>query len=364
MILLSRLKKFDWFLIGSALFLSFTGLLEIYNICLHQGSFLNFQKQLIFIILGLFLIFLFSFFDYRILKTNSYLVLGLYLLILISLIGLLFFGSEIKGVKGWYSFGLFSFDPVPFLSIILIIVLSKYFSRYHVEIYKFKHIFFSGIFVLVPSIIIFFQPDLGSVLMLIFIWIGIVIFSKVKISHFLILMLTFCLLSLFLWGFALKDYQKQRITTFLNPRVDQTGSSWNINQSKIAIGSGGLLGKGIGKGSQAQYGFLPESQTDFIFSAIAEETGFLGISILFAVFLFFIFRIIKIALISKNNFARLFASGFAFLLFSQAFINIGMSLGILPIIGIPLPFVSYGGSQLIALYLGLGILQNIKIHST
>jgi len=349
MILLSRLRKFDWFLMGSVLFLSLIGLLEIYNICLHHGSFLNFQKQLIFIVLGLFLIFLFSFFDYRILKTNSYLVLGLYVLILIFLIGLFFFGSEINGVKGWYNFGLFSFDPVPFLSIILIIVLSKYFSRYHVEIYKFKHIFFSGIFVLIPSIIIFFQPDFGSVLMLIFIWVGIVIFSEVKISHFLILVLIFCLISLFLWGFALRDYQKQRIVTFLNPEVGQTGASWNINQSKIAIGSGGLFGKGIGNGSQAQYG---------------EETGFLGISILLSVFLFLIFRIIKIALISKNNFARLFASGFAFLLFSQAFINIGMSLGVLPVIGIPLPFVSYGGSQLIAFYLGLGILQNIKIHST
>jgi len=364
MILLSRLKKFDWFLMGSVLFLSFIGLLEIYNICLHQASFLNFGKQLIFIVLGLFLIFLFSFFDYRILKTNSYLVLSLYILILIFLIGLFFFGSEIKGVKGWYNFGFFSFDPVPFSCIILIIILSKYFSRYHVEIYKFKHIFFSGIFVLIPSIIIFFQPDFGSVLMLIFIWIGIVIFSEVKISHFLILVLIFCLMSLFLWGFALRDYQKQRIVTFLDPGADQTGVSWNINQSKIAIGSGGLLGKGIGNGSQAQYGFLPEAQTDFIFSTIAEETGFLGISILLSVFLFLIFRIIKIALISKNNFARLFASGFAFLLFSQAFINIGMSLGVLPVIGVPLPFVSYGGSQLIAFYLGLGILQNIKIHST
>jgi len=364
MILLSRLKKFDWFLMGSVLFLSFIGLLEIYNICLHQASFLNFGKQLIFIVLGLFLIFLFSFFDYRILKTNSYLVLSLYILILIFLIGLFFFGSEIKGVKGWYNFGFFSFDPVPFSCIILIIILSKYFSRYHVEIYKFKHIFFSGIFVLIPSIIIFFQPDFGSVLMLIFIWIGIVIFSEVKISHFLILVLIFCLMSLFLWGFALRDYQKQRIVTFLDPGADQTGVSWSINQSKIAIGSGGLLGKGIGNGSQAQYGFLPEAQTDFIFSTIAEETGFLGISILLSVFLFLIFRIIKIALISKNNFARLFASGFAFLLFSQAFINIGMSLGVLPVIGVPLPFVSYGGSQLIAFYLGLGILQNIKIHST
>jgi len=364
MTILSRLKRLDWFLISSVLFLSSVGLLEIYNICLHQGNFLNFEKQLIFVFLGLVLIFLFSSFDYRIFKTNSYLILILYIIILALLIGLFFFGSEINGVKGWYNFGLFSFDPVPFLSIILIIVLSKYFSRYHVEIYKFRHILFSGIFVLIPSIIIFFQPDFGSVLMLVFIWMGIVIFSKIKISHFFILLLIFCLASLFLWGFALEDYQKQRVITFLNPGEDKTGTSWNINQSKIAIGSGGLFGKGIGKGSQAQYGFLPESQTDFIFSAIAEETGLIGISLLFSIFLFLIFRIIKIALISKNNFARLFASGFAFLLFSQVFINISMSLGILPIIGIPLPFISYGGSQLLVLYLGIGILQNMRIHSS
>jgi rod shape determining protein RodA len=200
--------------------------------------------------------------------------------------------------------------------------------------------------------------------MLVFIWIGIVIFSKIKISHFLILLLILGLTSLFLWGFALEDYQKQRIVTFLNPEIDKTGTSWNINQSKIAIGSGGLLGKGIGNGSQAQYGFLPESQTDFMFSAIAEETGLIGVSILLSMLLFIIFKIIKIALISKNNFARLFASGFAFLLFSQVFINISMSLGILPIIGIPLPFISYGGSQLLVLYSGIGILQNIKIHSS
>ena len=364
MTIVSHLKRLDWFLIGSVLFLSFVGLLEIYNICWHQGSFLNFEKQLIFIFLGLLLIFLFSSFDYRIFKTNSYLILSLYIITLILLIGLFFFGSEIKGVKGWYNFGLFSFDPVPFLSLILIIVLSKYFSRYHVEIYKFRHIFFSGIFVLIPSIIIFFQPDFGSVLMLVFIWIGIVIFSKIKISHFLILLLIFGLTSLFLWGFALEDYQRQRIITFLNPEIDKTGTSWNTNQSKIAIGSGGLLGKGIGRGSQAQYGFLPESQTDFMFSAIAEETGLIGVSVLLSALLFLIFKIIKIALISKNNFARLFASGFAFLLFSQVFINISMSLGILPIIGIPLPFISYGGSQLLVLYSGIGILQNIKIHSS
>jgi rod shape determining protein RodA len=360
--LISHLKKIDWLLISSAVFLTSIGLLEIYNICSQGGNFLNFKKQLIFFILGLFLIILFSFFDYRILRINSYFVLSLYILALISLIGLFFLGTEMRGVKGWYNFGFFSFDPVPFMAVILIVLLSKYFSRYHVEIYRFRHIFFSGIYAIIPAALIFLQPDLGSALILIFLWVGIVILSGVKLSHFLILILVFSLISIISWAFVLKDYQKQRVITFLNPQIDETGISWNINQSKIAIGSGGLLGKGIGNGSQSQYGFLPEAHTDFIFSAIAEETGLLGVSVLFLVFLILLFRIIKIALNSKNNFVRLFASGFAFLLFSQIFINIGMSLGLLPIVGISLPLVSYGGSQLLALYSGIGLLQNMKIN--
>ena len=361
--LISHLKKIDWLLVSLAVFLTSIGLLEIYNICSQEGNFLNFKKQLIFFILGLFLIILFSFFDYRILRTNSYLVLSLYILALVSLIGLFFLGTEMRGVKGWYNFGSFSFDPVPFMAVILIVVLSKYFSRYHVEIYRFRHIFFSGIYVLMPAVLIFLQPDLGSTLILIFLWVGIVILSGVKLSHFLILILVFSLIFIISWAFILKDYQKQRFISFLNPQIDEMGISWNINQSKIAIGSGGLLGKGIGKGSQSQYGFLPEAHTDFIFSALAEETGLLGVSVLFFVFLILLFKIIKIALNSKNNFVRLFASGFAFLLFSQIFINIGMSLGLLPIVGISLPLVSYGGSQLLALYSGLGLLQSMKINA-
>jgi len=360
--LISHLKKIDWLLVSLAVFLTSIGLLEIYNICSQEGNFLNFKKQLIFFILGLFLIILFSFFDYRILRTNSYLVLSLYILALVSLIGLFFLGTEMRGVKGWYNFGSFSFDPVPFMAVILIVVLSKYFSRYHVEIYRFRHIFFSGIYVLMPAVLIFLQPDLGSTLILIFLWVGIVILSGVKLLHFLILILVFSLIFIISWAFILKDYQKQRFISFLNPQIDEMGISWNINQSKIAIGSGGLLGKGIGKGSQSQYGFLPEAHTDFIFSALAEETGLLGVSVLFFVFLILLFKIIKIALNSKNNFVRLFASGFAFLLFSQIFINIGMSLGLLPIVGISLPLVSYGGSQLLALYSGLGLLQSMKIN--
>lgn len=356
----SHYKKIDWWLILPAFLLTSLGLLSIYGVSLSKGDFFNFKKQIVFFILAIFLVIFLSFLDLRFLKTNSYLVLTLYFLSLLSLGGLFLFGSEIRGVRGWYKLGIFSFDPVPLAAIILIIILSKYFSTRHVEIKKVQPILFSGIFAAIPVGLILLQPDLGSSLSLIAVWFGLVLFSGLKIRHFLILVLLFLLIFWLSWSFWLKDYQKERIVSFLNPNIDPQGVSWNVNQSKIAIGSGGFWGKGIGRGSQTQYGFLPESQTDFIFSAIGEETGFLGISILIFSFLFLFWRMIRVALVSVNNFSRLFAAGFAFLLISQAFINIGMALGLLPIVGLPLPLVSYGGSQLLGFYLGLGILISLK----
>jgi len=194
-------------------------------------------------------------------------------------------------------------------------------------------------------------------------WLGILIISGIKTKHFILLGLLGVVILTLGWSFLLKDYQKARIMGFVLPQRDPLGINWSQNQSKIAIGSGGLFGKGIGKGTQTQYGFLPASHNDFIFASIAEEMGFAGVSLLFLLFLIMFWRIVRIALNSQTNFPRLFASGFAILLAVQIFINIGMNLGILPIIGIPLPFVSYGGSGLIMVFSALGILQNIKINT-
>ncbi|PJB08668.1 rod shape-determining protein RodA [bacterium (Candidatus Gribaldobacteria) CG_4_9_14_3_um_filter_33_9] len=362
MTFIGHFKKIDWVLVISAICLTSFGLVSIYGMAVNSGDFTFFKKQLFFFIIGFFLMLFFSFFDYRTLRANSYLIFSLYIIFCFLLLGLLFFAQEIRGIKGWYRIGPFSFDPIPFLAIILLLLLSRYFSKYHIEIYNFRHLLTSFGYTFIPFFLIFLQPNLGSGLLLIFLWFSVIMFSGIKISHFLILLLIFSLIFSFSWFFLLKDYQKQRVITFLNPRLDPRGISWNINQSKIAIGSGGILGKGIGKGSQTQSGFLPEPKTDFIFSAIAEETGFLGISLLFLFLLIFIWRIIKIVLYSSNNFSRLFASGFAFFFFIQTFINIGMSFGILPIIGVPLPLVSYGGSQLLSFYLGLGLIQSIKVY--
>jgi rod shape determining protein RodA len=359
--LILHFKKLDWVLIGSAFFLTGMGLVSIYSSSLGQGELLNFKKQAIFFGAAIFLMFLLSFFDWQVFREDLYLILILYSLCLGALAGLFFFAPEIRGVKGWYRAGPIFIDPIEFTKIVLIILLAKYFSLRHIEMYRIRHILLSGFYFLLPVSLIFFQPDLGSVLVLVILWLGVLVISGIKLRHFLILVLCFLLIFILSWSFLLKDYQKERIISFIFP-VDPLGLSWSQNQAKIAIGCGGLLGQGIGRGTQTQHGFLTEPQTDFIFSAIAEEMGLLGVVFLFFLLSILIWRVIKIAIVSQSNFPRLFASGFAILLLSQIFIHIGMNLGLLPIIGISLPLVSYGGSSLIAIFIGLGLIQSIKTH--
>ena len=358
-----HLRKLDWTLIIVAILLVGIGLLSIYSSSLGKGDFLTFKKQIIFFGIGMLLMILISFFDWRTLREDPYLILILYFLCLFLLVGLFFFAPEIRGTKSWYKLGPISIEPIEFTKIVLIILLAKYFSTRHIELYRITHILISGFYIFIPSLLVFLQPDLGSVLILLSLWMGILIVSGIKLRHFLILVLVFLLILIFSWSTILKDYQKERILSFIWPQIsDPLKIGWSQRQAKIAIGSGGIFGQGLGSGSQTQYGFLPEPQTDFIFAAIAEETGLIGVSFLLFLFLILIWRIFKIAILSQSNFAYLFASGMAFLFISQIFIHIGMNLGILPIIGISLPLISYGGSSLIATFIGLGILQSIKVH--
>jgi len=360
--LILHFRKLDWVLITSALLLVIFGLLLIYSIAFGKGDFLIFKKQIFLGLIGFILIVVLSFFDWRMLRESPYFILILYFLCLAILTGLFFFASKTRGTVGWYKLGLFSFDPIEPTKIILIILLAKYFSMRHVEMYRLRHIFLSGFYVLLPALLIFLQPNLGSTLILAALWVGVLVISGIKLRHFLILIFCGLLISILGWSFFLEGYQKERIISFVVPKTDPLGMSWSQTQSKIAIGSGGIFGQGLFHGSQAQYGFLPEAHTDFIFAAIAEELGLIGVLVLFLLFIVLIYRIMKIAINSQSNFSRLFASGFVIILISQLFIHIGMNLGILPVIGISLPFVSYGGSGLIALCIGLGILQSIKTH--
>jgi rod shape determining protein RodA len=358
MSLFSYIKKIDWSLIIPAILLVFFGLAAIYSACVAKGDFSNLQKQIFFFIAGFIIMIVVSFFDYKILKNNSYLILVLYGICLLLLIGLHFFAPVIRGTRGWYKIWFFSLDPIEPTKIVLLILLAKYFSMRHVEMYKFRHIIFSGIYVLIPAVFVFIKPDMGGTAVLLLIWLGMLLISGIKTKHFIILSLCFLLTAGLSWNFILKDYQKQRITSFLFP-YDYLGASWSQNQTKISIGSGQIWGQGIGNGSQVQYGFLPEPHTDFIFSVIAEEWGLLGVLFLFTTYGFLVWQVLKIAIESQSNFPRLFASGFAIILIVQFFINIGMNLSILPVVGIFLPFVSYGGSGLIGNFISLGILQSI-----
>ena len=361
--MIRHLQKMDWVMICAAVSLVLMGLFFLYGYSANRGDFINFYKQLFFLAVGLILILVFSFVDWRVFKQEPYLILALYFVCVIALVLLFFLAPEIRGIKRWYRAGPFSVDPIEFTKIVLIILLAKYFSTRHVEMYQIKHIFLSGLYVFLPAVLIFLQPDLGSILLLFSLWIGILLLSGIKVRHFLIICFCGILLAALGWQFLLKDYQKERITSFIFPQTgDNLKIGWNQSQSEIAIGSGGLFGKGLGKGTQVQYGFLPESQTDFIFAAIAEETGFVGTVFLFVLFGALIWRIIRIAATSQSNFPRLFALGFAILLASQVVINIGMNVGFLPIIGIPLPLVSYGGGNLLLTFIAIGILQNMKSY--
>ncbi len=356
----SHLKKIDWIIIGSAVLLVGIGLVSIYSSSMGRGDFTNFNKQIVFLIIGVGVMFIVSFFNYRILKNDPYFLLLLWFLGLLALAGLLFFGPEIRGVKAWYRIGGISIDPVEYMKIVLLLLMAKYFSLRHVEMYRIKHILLSAIYFGVPFALVFFQPNLGSAGLLIILWLIILLVSGLKLRHFLTIMALGVFLISLAWMFVLHDYQKNRIISFLEPELDPLGIGWSQLQSKIAIGNGGIWGRGIGSGTQTQHGFLTEPHTDFIFSAIGEEFGLVAIGGVLVLFSLLLWRVFKIGMNAESNFPRLFSIGFATLLIIQFGVNIGMNIGFLPIVGLPLPFVSYGGSSLLMLFFGLGVLQSIR----
>jgi rod shape determining protein RodA len=358
---ISYLKRLDWVLIILSVAITLFGLGGIYSYSLARGDFSDIYKQLIFFAIGLALMVAVSFFDYRIFRNNPYLILVMYAVSIALLAGLYFFAPMIRGTRGWYKIGFVTLDPIEPAKIVIIILLAKYFSMRHVEMYKFKHIVLSGVYVAIPAILIFLKPDMGGASVLVLIWLGILIVSGIKVRHFLILLTCFLLVAGIGWQFVLKDYQKARITSFLFP-YDVLGGSWSQTQTRIAIGSGQWLGEGVGKGTQVQYGFLPEPHTDFIFSSMSQDWGLLGIAVFFALYIALIWRVFHIALVSQTNFPRLFAVGFAIMLAVQCVVNIAMNLSLLPVVGIYLPFVSYGGSGLIANFISLGILQSMSVR--
>lgn len=357
--IIRRITEIDYILFFSVAVISAIGLSSIYS---SMGLSLAF-RQGIFILIGFFIYLILSFFDWRILKESSLLVFLIYLIAIGLLVTVLLIGPEIRNVQRWLRIGPFMFSPAEIAKLALIIVLAKYFSMRHAELYKVRHIILSGIYAFIPAFLIFKQPDLGTAIIFIILWGGILLISGIKLKHFLFLCLIGLLIVGLAWSFLLVDYQKERVLSFFNPNLDPQGIGWGARHAKVAIGNGGLLGQGIGEGTQTQYGFLPEPHTDFIFAAIGEEFGFVGVFILISAIGAMFWRILKATFKAKYNFCRLFASGFLIILIFQSFVNIGMNLGLLPITGTPLPFVSYGGSSVLFAFSGLGILESMRYNN-
>lgn len=354
----AHFKKFDWTIAIAAFSLAGAGLVSLYSSSLHAGDFHNFTKQIIFLAIGAFVFFAVSFFDWRIFRENSALILALYGISVLMLAGLFFFGSLNRGVRTWYDLGVVTIDPIELLKPVLLILLAKYFSGRHIEMFQIRHLLLTGFYIAIPTALIFFQPNMGPCLVILALWAGMLLIAGVKPRHFLALLICSLIIFGLSWVFLMKDYQKDRIVNFFIPN-DPLGISWSQNQAHIAVGTGGWFGKGMGQGSQTQYGFLSEPQTDFIFAAIAEEFGMLGVGIVLSLLFLLIWRITVAALRAPDNFSKIFLAGLALLIFTQAAIHIGVNVGFLPIIGLPLPLASYGGSNLVSTFALLGLAQGM-----
>ncbi|MCA9351414.1 rod shape-determining protein RodA [Patescibacteria group bacterium] len=316
-----------------------------------------FNRQLLWMGLSILLLVLTANIDISFLK-QSRIVFFAYLggILLLALVFLI--GSTAKGATSWLDFGAFSFQPSDLVKLALVLVLAKYLARRHIEIRAMKHLVITGLYFVVPFILIFLQPDFGSAIILFCIWFGMVLVAGISKKHLLALLTVGVATLMVMWSFVLKDYQKDRIRTFVDPLSDIQGTGYNAYQSMIAVGSGQVVGKGVGYGTQSRLHFLPEYETDFIFAAVSEEWGFIGSLIILVLFAVIIFRILALGRRANSNLELLFAVGLSIYLMSHVLINIGMNIGLMPVTGVTLPFMSYGGSHLLIECLALGILMS------
>jgi rod shape determining protein RodA len=352
-----HLRSLDWLLISGAFTLVLLGLAAIYSVELSFGDsdFLNIRKQLAVAAVGWVALFAVAGSNYHLLR--NYALAG-YAAGVILLVGVLLFGSTVRGTTGWYAVGPVSFQPVEFMKAALAVALAAYFSRRARLDFGWREMLESGAIAGVPVGLVLLQPDLGSAVLLLGMWAILVLFAGVKKRHLFALAALFALACAVAWTFLLAPYQKDRIMTFADPTADPLGDGYNVMQALIAVGAGGWFGSGLGFGSQSQLKFLPESQTDFIFAVIAEELGFVGVTLMLGAFCVVFYRIWSLASRTRDDFAGFLLVGVGGVVFVQFFVNVGMNLGLLPVTGVALPLVSYGGSSLLSTLVMLGIVES------
>ncbi|MCA1766229.1 MAG: rod shape-determining protein RodA [Desulfobulbaceae bacterium] len=356
------LLNFDWTLLVTVLIVAAMGLANLYSATYSAevGASSYFLRQFYFYVFGSGLILVIISVDYRILLTLNY---PIYIITVVLLCIALFFGDSVGHTQRWIDLGFFRLQPSELAKLALIINLASYYYRKDTgKGFTLKELVAPILLTGLPFLLILKQPDLGTALMLIAIFVSMTLFVKLKVRTILAMASAIICLMPIGWFYMLKPYQKQRILTLFNPELDPLGSGYHIIQSKIAVGSGLMFGKGYLQGTQVHLKFLPEKHTDFAFSVWAEEWGFIGSLFFLACYFFLILLALKAAGSARDKFGVLLCFGIASLLFWQAFINLGMLLGLLPVVGMPLPFFSYGGSSLITTLLGLGIIFNVGMR--
>jgi len=354
------IKNFGWGIFLIALTFSFIGLINLYSAS-YQTELSAFKKQLIWSMFGLFVLILISLLDYRLIKRYAF---HIYIFSILLLIFVLIMGKEVSGSRSWFSIGQYiTIQPSEFVKISIILVLARFYDNdFENGPYGLRDLLKPFILVLIPVALIMFQPDLGTAAIVIMVSASMVFFMGIRTKSIIFLLTLTLGFSAIGWKFILKDYQKKRITTFIDSSQDPLGSGYNAIQSQIAVGSGKLLGKGFKQGSQTQLRFLPAQKTDFAFSVLAEEWGFLGGTASLILYFLIILWILDTASRSKNKFTMLTCFGIATIFFWHIVINVGMVIGLLPVTGVPLLLLSYGGSSTITAMLGIGIVLGIRMR--
>lgn len=350
------IKDVDWALLIAVLSIAVLGLVTMHSFS-EEDAF--FSRQLLLLSISISVFIFISTFDFRFLRRTG-VVISLFLAISAVLTALLVAGTVTHGVQRWLEIGPFSIQVSEFAKLVIIILLAKYFTKRHIDIQSPRHIFISGAYTAIFFLLVFFQPDLGSAVIIGAIWLGMVIVSGISLRHLALVFAMGALVFSGMWFVAMEDYQKDRVLSFLQPYADVEGGGYHVRQSTIAIGSGEIFGKGVGYGTQSQLRFLPEHQTDFIFAAYAEEWGFIGVTLLFFLYGIIIWRLLANAKRGETNFEALFGIGVSILFITHIAVHVGANVGILPVTGTTLPFMSFGGSHVFVSFLALGILMSMR----
>jgi len=351
--------NFDWTLFTLTISLALIGIIFIFSATREEPASSYYQTQIVWLCLAVFAMLIVIAIDYHYLSLAAPFA---YILVNLLLLFLLIFGREVSGARSWIDIGFFKIQPSEIMKFVLILTLSRFYEKFGGDRLTFWTFLFGGLILALPVVLVMLQPDLGTALTYLPILIGMMWITGIRMRTLAVLALIIILVTPLGWTYILKDYQKDRLTTLINPEADPLGAGYQIMQSKIAIGSGKLFGRGLTMGTQSRLKFLPEHHTDFIVSVVGEETGFAGTMFILLLYLLLCLRLFQIAADARDRVGIYLVVGVTSFLVFHALINMGMVVGVMPVTGIPLPLLSYGGSSMISTFLALGLAFNVKMR--